>query len=267
MSTKLWAHTAQKAIHAIRDTTATQLVLVPGNGWTNAVTWCQTSPDTDHPPISNAEAFMNFSDPADNFAFDMHQYLGPHGAPDLLKCGSETVGKDALKEATEWLEQNKFRGFLGEFGAPANDLCEKAVDTMLTYMDAHPKAWMGWTLWAAGSSPMSWWSKYSLNIEPDADGAGGFADKPQTTWVRRHLGPVPAPTPPSPVPTPPRPVPTPPGPAPTPRCRDISPNRLTCARLAELGKCHMSWMKGHCCNSCFQCQPSCFDFEHSTFVI
>jgi len=120
MSTKLWAHTAQKAIHAIRHTTATQLVLVPGNGWTNAVTWCQTSPDTDHPPISNAEAFMTFSDPADNFAFDMHQYLGPHGAPDLQKCGSETVGKDALKEATEWLEQNKFRGFLGEFGAPAN---------------------------------------------------------------------------------------------------------------------------------------------------
>jgi len=275
MSTKLWADTAQKAIHAIRDTNATQLVLVPGNGWTNAITWCHTSPDTDHKKISNAEAFMTFKDPADNFAFEMHQYLGPNGAPDLHKCGPESVGKDALKEATEWLEQNNFRGFLGEFGAPANSLCEKVVDTMLTYMDEHPKAWMGWTAWAAGSSPSPWWAKYSLNIEPDADEAGGLKDKPQTTWLRRHLGPAPAPTPPSPVPTrrrrrkegPPAPVPTPPGPAPTPHCPDISPLQLTCAHLKKFGKCHMSWMKGHCCNSCFQCHPSCLTFEHPTFVI
>jgi len=203
-STKLWAEVAQRAIVTIRKTGAKQLVLVPGNGWTDAVSWCETFPDTDHKKISNADAFTTFSDPADNFAFDMHQYLGKNGNPDLKECASETVGKDALREATEWLKRNKFRAFLGEFGGPATHLCKKAVDNMLNYLEKYPETWMGWTMWAAGSSPQPWWSKYTLNIEPDSIG-GKMKDKPQTHWVLGHL------TPPEPQPASkptPQPAPT-----------------------------------------------------------
>merc|ERR1719282_787404 len=70
MSTSTWASAAQAAIQAIRNIGANQLVLVPGNGWTGANSWQQNWYDTDDEQLSNAEVFENFTDPADNFAFE-----------------------------------------------------------------------------------------------------------------------------------------------------------------------------------------------------
>jgi hypothetical protein len=59
---------------------------------------------------------------------------------------------------------------------------------------------------------------------------------------------TPSPSPP----TPPGP-PSPPGPGPT--CSDTPPPQSadSCANQKEWGKCGRSWMKGHCCKTCFNC--------------
>merc|ERR1712137_1390019 len=180
MPTQLWANTAQAAMLAIRATGANQLVLVPGNGWTGAHSWLESWYDTSDDSLSNAAAFENFSDPADNFAFEMHQYLDSDASGSKEVCVSDTAGVDALSGATDWLESHGFRGFIGEFAGGANSLCAEAVDKMLTHMDQH-SVWMGWTWWAAGP----WWGSSWASLEPGSDGA----DKPQVEWLMKHINP------------------------------------------------------------------------------
>merc|ERR1711971_105300 len=71
----------------------------------------------------------------------------------------------------------------------------------------------------------------------------------QTCFQCRAPGCGGGPSPPSPPP-PPFP-PSPPGPS----CKDIPPSGgYSCAQQKSFGKCSASWMKGHCCNTCFQCR-------------
>jgi len=178
MPTRLWANTAQAAIRAIRDTGAEQLVLVPGNGWTGAHSWLESWYDTSDEKVSNADALANFTDPGNNFAFDMHQYLDSDASGTKPECASATAGVDGLSGATKWLEQHKFRAFLSEFSAGANSVCQEGIDAMLTHMDHHP-VWLGWTWWAAGP----WWGTSWASVEPGTDGS----DKSQTAWLLKHL--------------------------------------------------------------------------------
>mmetsp|Transcript_40069 Transcript_40069/g.105121 ORF Transcript_40069/g.105121 Transcript_40069/m.105121 type:complete len:339 (-) Transcript_40069:331-1347(-) len=177
MSTGLWASIAQTTIKIIRNTGAKQLVLIPGNGWTGAWSWMQSWPDSEG-KLSNGDAFASFSDPGNNFAFEMHQYLDSDHSGTHDACTGTSAGVDALTAVTEWLEAHKFRAFLGEFAGGNNDQCSQAVDNMLSYMEQHP-AWIGWTWWAAGP----WWGSSWSSVEPNADGS----DKPQVAWLEKHL--------------------------------------------------------------------------------
>jgi len=188
MSTAVWAQTATKAVAAIRAAGATnQLVLVPGNGWTGAHSWLESWVDSSPNKLSNAAAFDNFSDPSDNWAFEMHQYLDKDSRGASSTCVSATVGVAALTNVTGWLEERGYRAWIGEFGAADNELCHSAVDNMLGYMEEHSSAWLGWSWWAAGP----WWGTAAMSIEPNADGS----DKPQFEWLRKYF-PIAPPTPP-----------------------------------------------------------------------
>jgi len=53
---------------------------------------------------------------------------------------------------------------------------------------------------------------------------------------------------------PPQPTPMPPAPTPAPACSDNPPDTsYTCAQQKGWGKCGESWMQGHCCKTCFDC--------------
>src|SRR3954469_11250313 len=71
MPTTQWRDAAQEAINNIRNTGATNLIFVPGNRWTGAWTWN----NQDQWGISNAQAMLAITDPGNNFAFEVHQYL------------------------------------------------------------------------------------------------------------------------------------------------------------------------------------------------
>merc|ERR1712217_302147 len=128
--------------------------------------------------LSNAQVFENFTDPGNNFAFDMHQYLDSDSSGSKPVCNSSKIGVDGLSGATKWLEQHNFRAILSEFAAGANSVCEEGIDAMLTHMDQHP-VWLGWTWWAAGP----WWGNSWASIEPSDNGT----DKAQVAWLLKHL--------------------------------------------------------------------------------
>jgi endoglucanase len=174
MSTEAWLDAANAAIAAIRDAGAQQLILVPGNAWTGAHSWTASYYGT-----PNSEVMSGVQDPGDNFAYELHQYLDADSSGSGTTCPSTTVGVERLTTVTEWLSTGSYRGFLGEFGAPANDTCLRAMDELLTYVGEHSDVWMGWAVWAGGP----WWGENILSIEPRPNGD----ERPQMTVLRRHL--------------------------------------------------------------------------------
>jgi endoglucanase len=161
MPTEQWVTAANTAIAAIRATGATNLVLVPGNGWTGAWTWYQNWYGT-----PNAQAMTNIIDPENNYAYDVHQYLDSNGSGGSSQIVSETIGAERLSGFTQWLKDNNRRGFLGEF-AVANStvgagIGDEAISNMLTHVEANSDVWLGWSWWAAGP----WWGEYMFTLEP-----------------------------------------------------------------------------------------------------
>lgn len=175
MRTELWRDDANTAIQAIRNTGATNLILVPGNAWTSAFSWNQSWYGT-----SNAEAMLTITDPGNNYAFEVHQYLDSDFSGKTDQCVSETIGAENLVDFTAWLRQNGKRGFLGEFAGGSNDTCYSALDNMLSYIDSNADVWLGWTYWAAGP----WWDKGDpTSIEPISG-----VDRPQMVPLSKHIG-------------------------------------------------------------------------------
>lgn len=172
MSTEAWFSGAQAAINAIRATGATNLILVPGNAWTGAHSWSQTWYGT-----ANSAQALNITDPGNNFAFEVHQYLDSDYSGTNSGCKSTTVGATALQTFTNWLKANNRKGFLGEFAGSNDNTCATAVDGMLDYMESNSDVWMGWTWWAAGPA----WGDYMFTLEPNG------SDRPQMAWLASHL--------------------------------------------------------------------------------
>lgn len=162
-----WRTGVEAGLAAIRQAGARQLVLVPGTGWDGAHSWVSSG---------NADAMANLKDPADNFAFEVHQYLdadhsGTH--PEVVSG----VGGTSLRAFTVWARANHVKGFLGEFGFAATPEAMKEGNDLLAFLQNNKDVWQGWTYWAAGP----WWGSYMFSVEPGKDGS----DKPQTAVLER----------------------------------------------------------------------------------
>lgn len=173
METELWLTDANAAISAIRATGANNLILVPGNAYTGAHSWMSNWYGT-----PNGTVMINIVDPADNYAFEVHQYFDDNSSGTSESCVNATIGSSRLKGFTSWARANNVRGFLGEFGCSSNDNCLAALDDMLSYMDTNSDVWLGWTYWAGGP----WWGDYMFSVEPQ-----NGTDKPQMDVLEKHL--------------------------------------------------------------------------------
>ncbi|KIK63017.1 glycoside hydrolase family 5 protein [Collybiopsis luxurians FD-317 M1] len=149
----------QAGVNGVRSSGATsQLILVEGTSWTGAWTWTSSG---------NAAAFTALTDPNNNVAIEMHQYLDSDGSGTSATCVSNTIGVERLADATAWLQSTGFKGFLGEIGAGSNTACIQAVFGALCSMQEAGGAWIGASWWAAGP----WWSTYFQSIEPPSGAA------------------------------------------------------------------------------------------------
>ncbi len=176
LPTETWLTAANAALAAIRQAGAGNLVLVPGNGWTGAHNWTVTSCSSCTP---SSAVMSGVVDPANRFAFELHQYLDSDSSGTGTTCSSETIGPERMALATDWLRQGGYRALLGEFGAPANDTCLKAIDNLVAYVGQNSDVWLGWAVWAGGP----WWGESPLTVQPRANGQ----ERPQMTVLRRYL--------------------------------------------------------------------------------
>ncbi|WP_437310725.1 glycoside hydrolase family 5 protein [Sorangium sp. So ce388] len=173
MPTEQWIEAANAAIVSIRSTGATNLIIVPGNGWSGAHSFEATFYGT-----SNAEALLKVADPKHHVAFEVHQHLDDDSSGKSPDCVSETVGVERLKVFTAWLRKHGKKGFLGEFGGGSGAICLKAIANVVVYLEQNNDVYVGWTYWAAGPS----WKSYFTSLEPR-----GGADAPQMASLQAHL--------------------------------------------------------------------------------
>ena len=173
MPTEQWRDAANAAIAAIRAAGAHNLILVPGNQYTGAWCWSQNFYGT-----PNAVAMLGITDPEDNYAFEVHQYLDSDYSGRNTTCQSTAIGAEALAGFTAWLREHGKRGMVGELGAAANSTCLSALDNMLAHVDANADVYIGWTWWSAGP----WWQTYFMSLEPQNGG-----DAPQFATLAAHL--------------------------------------------------------------------------------
>lgn len=172
LATETWLAAANAAITEIRRSGADNLIFVPGNGWTGAHSWLSRGYGT-----PNADAMLGIVDPMENYVYEVHQYLDSNYSGTHPECRNEAVGVTTLTAFTAWLRQHNKRGFLGEFGAGADQVCLAALDAMLKFMDDNREVWIGWTYWAAGA----WPPNYFTSVQP-ADGA----DRPQMAVLLKY---------------------------------------------------------------------------------
>lgn len=166
-----WLASAQAAINAIRATGATNLILVPGAYWGSANEFVQL----------NASQMIKISDPMNNFAYDVHQYLDYDGSGTHRDCLPPADAVATLTGFTNWLRTNNRKAMLTEFGVVANEGALASLAAMIQYMHSNSTQWMGYTYWSAGP----WWADYMFGVEPRKG-----KDRPQLTTLVNNLAPT-----------------------------------------------------------------------------
>lgn len=169
----VWPAAAQAAADAIRATGATQEIVVAGDGWSSAGMW----------QLVNGN--LSIADPLNKIVYEAHIYFDRDNTGTYKGTfDEEGVTTDAgvrrLETFSSWLEAHGAKGFIGEFGAPADD--PRWLEALDKLVDALHEKNIDGTAWAAGP----WWGNYPLSIEP----AGG-EDKPQLAILTQYLFDVP----------------------------------------------------------------------------
>ena len=166
ISAPQWLSAANAAIAAIRQGGARNFVLVAGTIWTGAHSW-----EEEREGGANGTVMLGIVDPADNHAYEVHQYLDGDFSGKAKACARADDAVKALERFTDWLKRNGKRGFLGEFGASAEPACLDGLARMTALIGRERAVWTGWAYWAAGD----WWPvDEPLNIQPTPAG-----DRPQ----------------------------------------------------------------------------------------
>jgi endoglucanase len=143
MPTSLVLEDDQAAINGIRASGAKNLIIAPGNGYTGGHAWT-TSSQGDDP---SSEWMYKITDPLNNTAFDIHEYLDSDFSGGHLNCSSPAP--TYLAPLTAWLKEYGFKAMITEFGAANGTECRPYIDGIINYM-AQNEEYIGWTAWAAG---------------------------------------------------------------------------------------------------------------------
>lgn len=182
MPTEQWVNAANAAIAAIRSVGSTNLILVPGNGWTGTGGWSDTWYGG-----ANSEWMLKITDPKKNYWIEVHCYLDQDSSGSYAEVASETIGVERIAKFTAWCRDHHVKAFLGEVGVASDERSHTALENMLTAMERDSDVWKGFTWWAAGA----WWGDYIYTLEPKDN-----VDRPQMEWLKPHLhGKKPAPKP------------------------------------------------------------------------
>jgi endoglucanase len=171
-----WLPAANAAVASIRTTDASNLILVPGVAYTGAHSW-----------ISSGNIQMRgIIDPANRFAFEVHQYLDQDSSGTSPNAVSATIGSERIRAFQDWARENGFAAVLGEFGVADNELSLEALRDLCGMLETNSDVWLGWTAWAGGT----WWPQdYMFNLGPSKDGHIRRQTAILADYARRVRGP------------------------------------------------------------------------------
>ncbi|EJL84268.1 endoglucanase [Herbaspirillum sp. CF444] len=167
-----WAGVAQETLGILRKNGSRHLILVAGGNWSGAHSWFAKEQG-----VSNADAFSQFHDPANNYLIEVHQYADADFSGTQKSCIDPGRLNAAMSAITTWAKATKQRLFLGEFGVAATPPCLQALSAIVGGMQDRA-AWGGWTYWTSSK----WLGDYPFNLEPDSNG-----DKPQMAILKTGL--------------------------------------------------------------------------------
>src|SRR5690242_215698 len=157
------------ACAAIRAAGAESKVLFSGTAWTGASTWLKSG---------NAEMMLQAHDPANNFAFDVHQYIDEGSGGAAKGPALPGIGSRVLKDIYAWARQHRRQVFLGEFASSQYPASLAELKALLVFMMNRPDVFIGATYFAGGGT----WGK-SLRSSDPVNGV----DKPQTRLMQQFL--------------------------------------------------------------------------------
>jgi endoglucanase len=167
LKNRAWFQAVQMTINGIRETDTTVTIIVDGNNYSYSGEWKAAN-----------DKLKNLIDPFDKILYDAHCYFDENHSGTYSK--KEKIDKNSGTERVipfiKWLQKNKKKGIIGEFGVPATDkkwLAE--LDIFLQYLSSHQ---IPWNYWAAGQ----WWKDYPLSIEPIKG-----VDQPQLAVLQKYL--------------------------------------------------------------------------------
>ncbi|KAI1173466.1 glycoside hydrolase family 5 protein [Nemania sp. FL0916] len=178
MASSLVLANNQAAIDAIRAAGAENLIIMPGNSWTGGHAWTEGN--------DPSSAVMNqFTDPANNTAIDIHEYLDVDYSGGHTECVNDA--ETHLAALTDWLKTNNLKAFITEFGGSNSSSCATLLPEIVNYMAANDE-YIGWTAWAAGpfwgpNSPCCTDSAQLGSLEPGSTAADGSPGLYDTVWL------------------------------------------------------------------------------------
>ncbi|WP_067145360.1 cellulase family glycosylhydrolase [Pseudotamlana agarivorans] len=165
-----WFDIAQEIINGIRSTDTKTTIIVGGDSWSSAERW-----------MTYSDNLKNLSDPSNKLIYEAHVYFDKDASgtyPNNYDADGAypNIGIDRVTPFVNWLQANNLKGFIGEYGIPANDSRWLTVlDNFLSYLNQNC---INGTYWAGGP----WWGNYILSVEPEAN-----TDKPQMAILEKYI--------------------------------------------------------------------------------
>jgi endoglucanase len=185
MGVASWSQIAQTVVSAIRANGDNKLIMVPGDGWSNAEAWS----------LYNGSASF-LSDPANNYYYEAHEYFDSDSSGTYAETYDQElaanpqladVGVQRLAPFVTWCTTNNVSCYLGEYGIPNND--PRWLTVLDNFLHALDQSGLPGTYWAAGelwaTAPTCTCSL--LSVQP----SGNFSiDAEQLPTLLAHLPPA-----------------------------------------------------------------------------
>lgn len=181
ISTMQWFNAAQAAVVGIRSTTASNVIMIAGNGWSQPSSWNDTWYDTATTKVSNANAWSVINDPLKRTVVSVHTYLDAAGGGGASDIANPDIMSQRLQPVVTWARSRGLKVHLTEFGADSNTAgSQVAVENGLKYIDANRDVFLGWSWWAYG--PCDWWGSYRFTLCPQ-----NGTENVKISWLKPYL--------------------------------------------------------------------------------
>jgi endoglucanase len=168
IDTSVWWAVAQSLVNDLRSQHITNKLMVPGASWTGAWSWISSG---------NAGFAEKFTDPSNNFAFEVHQYLDKDASGTNAACVSGAANR--VDAVISWAKAKKVQLFFGEMAGSGDNQCQIEYPAMLKKLNTDNIV-IGWTAWGGGK----WWNaSYPFRLAP----VSGSSPTPHMTLLLSNM--------------------------------------------------------------------------------